>query len=67
MSSLFKLSGKLAANEGNPTDVSVQERRVRFGAFEVDLRTGEVRKHGLKIKLQDQPFQILAFLLEHPR
>jgi TolB-like protein/DNA-binding winged helix-turn-helix (wHTH) protein len=64
--SLFKLNGKLAANEGNPTDVSVQARRVRFGAFEVDLRTGEVRKHGLKIKLQDQPFQILAFLLEHP-
>lgn len=63
---MLKLSGKLAANEGNPTDVSVQARRVRFGAFEVDLRTGEVRKHGLKIKLQDQPFQILAFLLEHP-
>lgn len=63
---MFKLSGKPAANEGNPTDVSVQRRRVRFGAFEVDLRTGEVRKHGLKIKLQDQPFQILALLLEHP-
>jgi TolB-like protein/DNA-binding winged helix-turn-helix (wHTH) protein/Tfp pilus assembly protein PilF len=32
----------------------------------VDLRSGEVRKHGLKIKLQDQPFQVLALLLEHP-
>src|SRR5690349_13886787 len=39
---------------------------IRFGAYEVDLRTGELRKHGLRIKLQDQPFQILAMLLEHP-
>src|SRR5207245_2461869 len=37
-----------------------------FGAFEVDLRTGEVRKHGLKIRLQEQSFQILAMLLEQP-
>jgi TolB-like protein/DNA-binding winged helix-turn-helix (wHTH) protein/Tfp pilus assembly protein PilF len=41
-------------------------RRVRFGAFEADLRSGELRKHGMKIKLQDQPFQILAMLLERP-
>ena len=41
-------------------------RPVRFGVFEVDLRSGEVRKHGLKIKLQEQPFQILAMLLERP-
>lgn len=39
---------------------------IRFGAFEVDLRTGELRKHGLRIKLQDQPFQILAMLLDYP-
>jgi len=39
---------------------------VRFGLFEVDLRAGELRKNGLKIKLQEQPFQILALLLEHP-
>src|SRR5712692_151484 len=37
----------------------------RFGAFEVDLAAGELRKHGIKIKLQEQPFQILAMLLEH--
>ncbi len=41
-------------------------RRVRFGVFEVDLRSGELHKQGFKIKLQDQPFQILAMLLEHP-
>src|SRR6266481_8330643 len=37
---------------------------VRFGVFEVDLRVGELRKRGVKIKLQDQPFQILQILLE---
>src|SRR5882724_6820057 len=40
--------------------------RVRFGVFEVDLRSGELHKQGIKIKLHDQPFQILAMLLEHP-
>ncbi len=40
-------------------------RRMRFGAFEVDLRAGEVYKHGIRLKLQDQPFQVLAVLLEH--
>jgi len=39
---------------------------VRFGAFEADLRSGEVRKGGLKIRLQDQPFQVLAMLPERP-
>jgi TolB-like protein/DNA-binding winged helix-turn-helix (wHTH) protein/Tfp pilus assembly protein PilF len=38
-------------------------RKVRFGAFEADLHSGELRKHGLKIKLQDQPFQVLVLLL----
>ena len=41
-------------------------RKVRFDAFEADLCSGELRKHGLKIKLHDQPFQILAHLLERP-
>ena len=40
-------------------------RTLRFGAFEVDLRTGELRKMGVKVKLQEKPFQILALLLEH--
>ncbi len=39
---------------------------IRFGSFELDLRAGELRKQGVKIKLQEQPFQILAMLLEHP-
>src|SRR6266571_7025146 len=41
--------------------------RLRFGVFEVDLRAGELRKHGLQIRLQEQPFQVLAILLEHGR
>ncbi|HET8923138.1 MAG TPA: tetratricopeptide repeat protein [Candidatus Acidoferrum sp.] len=40
--------------------------RLRFGVFEVDLRAGELRKHGLQVRLQEQPFQVLAMLLEHP-
>jgi Tol biopolymer transport system component/DNA-binding winged helix-turn-helix (wHTH) protein len=39
---------------------------VRFGAFELDLRTGELRKHGIRLKLQDQPFHVLQALVERP-
>src|SRR6266849_1765623 len=39
---------------------------IRFGVFEVDLRAGELRKQGVKIKLQEQPFQVLQVLLEKP-
>ena len=38
----------------------------RFSVFEADLRTGELRKSGVRVKLQDQPFQILTMLLENP-
>ena len=38
----------------------------RFGVFEIDLRTGELRRNGFKVRLQEQPFQILAMLLERP-
>ena len=40
--------------------------RLRFGVFEVDLRTGELTKRGLRIRLQEQPFQVLAMLLKKP-
>ena len=39
---------------------------VRFGVFEADLRAGELRRNGRKIRLQEQPFQVLAILLERP-
>jgi adenylate cyclase len=41
-------------------------RRVCFGPFEIDEKTGELRKDGTKIHLQEQPRQILQILLEHP-
>jgi eukaryotic-like serine/threonine-protein kinase len=41
-------------------------RTLRFSVFEVDLRAAELRKHGVRVKLQDQPFRILSLLLEHP-
>jgi TolB-like protein/DNA-binding winged helix-turn-helix (wHTH) protein/Tfp pilus assembly protein PilF len=47
-------------------EATARTRRTRFDAFEVDLRSGEVYKHGIRLKLQDQPFQVLALLLEHP-
>ena len=37
---------------------------LRFADFEVDLRAGRLRKHGVKIRLQEQPFKVLAALLE---
>ena len=39
---------------------------IRFGVFELDPASGELRKHGTRVKLQDQPFQILTVLLERP-
>jgi TolB-like protein/DNA-binding winged helix-turn-helix (wHTH) protein/Tfp pilus assembly protein PilF len=46
---------------------TVQTPRIaRFGSFEADLHTRELRKHGLKLKIQAQPFQVLAMLLARP-
>src|SRR3954464_7735956 len=43
-----------------------QPRVVRFGAFEADVQTGELRKDGVKLKFGGQPFQVLAIPLERP-
>jgi DNA-binding winged helix-turn-helix (wHTH) protein/Tol biopolymer transport system component len=45
---------------------SIDAGVVRFATFEVDLRSGELRKAGVKLKLGGQPFQVLAILLEQP-
>jgi len=47
-------------------DAKSPPRTLQFGVFEVELQAGELRKHGVRIKLQEQPFQILALLLEQP-
>ena len=41
-------------------------RVLRFGGFELDVRAGELRKHGIRIRLQEQSFQILLMLLDQP-
>ena len=41
-------------------------RLMRFGAFELDVRSGELRNRGVKIRLQEQPLRILEILLAHP-
>ena len=40
--------------------------RYRFGVFEVDTATGELRRHGLRVRLHTQPFQVLCLLLARP-
>jgi len=39
---------------------------VRFGVYELDPRAGELRRGGVKVKIQEQPYQVLALLLERP-
>jgi TolB-like protein/Flp pilus assembly protein TadD len=46
-------------------NTSSQTQPLRFGSFELDLRAGELRRQGVKLKIQEQPFQILAMLLKH--
>jgi TolB-like protein/DNA-binding winged helix-turn-helix (wHTH) protein len=48
---------------GSPATVA---RILHFGVFEVDLKACELRKHGLRVKLPEQPFQVLVVLLEKP-
>jgi len=47
-------------------EATQRARVIRFGPFETDLYSRELRKLGIRIKLQDQPFQVLAMLLERP-
>src|SRR5271170_47580 len=47
-------------------DANVGRGRFCFGVFELDLRAGELRKHGLRVRLQEQPVRVLVMLLERP-
>ncbi len=51
---------------GQVTDFPNPVRRYRFGAFEADASTGELRRRGIRIKLNAQPFQVLSMLLDRP-
>ena len=52
--------GKTAVEASNGT------RMIQFGVFEADLRAGELRRKGSRVRLQEQPFQILMMLLQRP-
>jgi TolB-like protein/DNA-binding winged helix-turn-helix (wHTH) protein len=52
--------------DGLTTNSSASQRPVCFGPFEFDRHSGELRKRGLRIKLQSQPINVLTILLEHP-
>jgi Tol biopolymer transport system component/DNA-binding winged helix-turn-helix (wHTH) protein len=49
-----------------PVEGLIPAKQISFGEFELDVRTGELRKGERRIRLQEQPFQILLMLLEHP-
>src|SRR6185369_12652644 len=44
----------------------LDRRPLRFGVFELDPSSGELRKHGVRVRLQDQPLKLLLSLLERP-
>ncbi|HXO39339.1 MAG TPA: winged helix-turn-helix domain-containing protein, partial [Candidatus Acidoferrum sp.] len=46
--------------------LSSRHKSIRFSVFEVDVSTAELRKHGIRVHLEEQPFHILLLLLEHP-
>src|SRR5713226_8893434 len=49
-----------------PVSANLSSRITRFSTFEVNFHTGELRQRGQKVKLQEQPLQVLAALLERP-
>jgi TolB-like protein/DNA-binding winged helix-turn-helix (wHTH) protein/Flp pilus assembly protein TadD len=64
---LFRPGGRIRCSWGVVMgDSERPEATVRFGVFEVDPRSGELRKSGTRIRLQDQPFKVLLALLERP-
>src|SRR3954462_9534524 len=50
---------QMVGNAGPVTDF-------RFGRFDIDSRTRELRKDGVRLRLQEQPFAVLALMLDHP-
>src|SRR6266705_2351326 len=64
-SGVLPMGEVLSVTNGSPHP-GLSKASVRFGSFEVDLRAGELRKSGVKIKLQGQPLEVLALLLERP-
>src|SRR5215470_12119765 len=55
-----------SAHRAERMPTAIPAERIRFGIFEADLRSGELYKQGRKIKLHQQPFQVLTLLIERP-
>src|SRR3954468_18411266 len=49
-----------------PNSSGSSAQKLRFGIYEADVRSGELSRDGVKVKLQEQPFQVLLMLLERP-
>jgi TolB-like protein/DNA-binding winged helix-turn-helix (wHTH) protein/Flp pilus assembly protein TadD len=66
--SLLASEGRVESvlNKGSAMQAKDPAGRLRFGVFEADVRTGELTKRGKRVRLQQQPFQLLALLLERP-
>jgi DNA-binding winged helix-turn-helix (wHTH) protein len=60
------LSAKIPTGPRFVTDSGADSAAIRFGIFEVDPNSGELRRNGVRVKLQEQPYQILITLLECP-
>ena len=56
-------SGPVAAEDNQMNHIKRTAPLVRFGAFEVNLVSREVRKYGMRIRLEEKPFQILEMLV----
>jgi Tol biopolymer transport system component/DNA-binding winged helix-turn-helix (wHTH) protein len=56
----------LSSGPGGSMATASENQRLQFGTFEVDMKAGELRRNGNRVRLQEQPFQILAMLLERP-
>src|SRR5215831_10517618 len=66
LSSKLQQSGGSHAMDKRGGGDAESNANLRFGLFELDLRRRELRKEGRRIRLQEQPFQILQMLLESP-
>src|SRR5215467_5783373 len=65
---LRPVPGKQEKEMTSPVQSPLQDPSVleyRFGVFTVNVRSGELRKHGIRIKLQERPFQLLIALVEN--
>src|SRR5260370_4473140 len=58
--------GRLEGETGEAVAAAALSRVLGFGIFGMDMLNRELRRRGIRVKLQDQPFQILSALLEHP-